>query len=197
MAIAGGGAAMLAARSNDKDRRGGRAADAVIAAGAGLGAREAAMGAGGWATKRGIERYRERKLRNPEAKAAYNRDWKAFQEREGFKQFGVRHPGDRIDMTNHDTQVRVGRRYPTSIPGGRAARALALKNSRQVSWGSKVAVPLAAASMALSGKRDDVGKALVPRMPRLGGGVARPAIRRSYVGTSPLGRKFTVRGTVR
>jgi hypothetical protein len=197
LAIAGGGAAMLAARSNDKDRSGGRAADAVIAAGAGLGAREAVMGAGGWATKRSIERYRERKLRNPEAKAAYNRDWKAFQEREGFKQFGVKHPGDRIDMTNHDTQVRVGRRYPTSIPGGRAARALAFKNSRQVSWGSKVAVPLTAASLMLSGKRDDVGKALIPRLPRLGGRIARPAIRRSYVGTSSRGRKFTVRGTVR
>jgi hypothetical protein len=49
----------------------------------------------------------------------------------------------------------------------------------------------------LSGKRDDVGKALIPRLPRLGGRIARPAIRRSYVGTSSRGRKFTVRGTVR
>jgi hypothetical protein len=196
LALAGGGAAMLAARGNDKERAGGKAGDAVIAAGAGLGAREAVMGAGGWATKRSIERYRERKLRNPEAKAAYNRDWKAFQEREGFKQFGVKHPGDRIDMTNHDTQVRVGRRYPTSIPGGRAARALAWKNSRQVSWGSKIGVPIAAASLALSSGQP-VEKALIPRLPRLGSRIARPSIRSSYVGTSARGRKFTVRGTVR
>lgn len=214
IALAGAGLAALKARGDKRERseepKGGRKVDAAAGAVAALGARDAAMGASGWGAKRGIEAYRERKLRDPEVKARYNRDWKAFQEKEGFKQFGQKHPGDKIDMTNHRNQVKVGMRYPTSIPGGRAARALAFKNSAPVSIGTRVGAPVVGALLAARGGKD-VEKALFPvrpshlrlrtpkmYLPKAAGSSARmKAPRVGHLRRLPGGSQVTVRGTTR
>jgi len=214
IALAGAGLAALKARGDKRERseepKGGRKVDAAAGAVAALGARDAAMGASGWGAKRGIEAYRERKLRDPEVKARYNQDWKAFQEKEGFKQFGQKHPGDKIDMTNHRNQVKVGMRYPTSIPGGRAARALAFKNSAPVSIGTRVGAPVVGALLAARGGKD-VEKALFPvrpshlrlrtpkmYLPEAAGSSARmKAPRVGHLRRLPGGSQVTVRGTTR
>jgi len=215
IALAGAGLAALKSRDDKRERReepkGGRKADAAIGAVAGLGARDAAMGVSGWGAKRGIEAYRERKLRDPEAKARYNQDWKAFQEREGFKQFGAKHPGDKLDMTNHRNQVKVGMRYPTSIPGGRAARLLALKNSAPVSIGTRVGAPVLGALVAANAGGKQVEKGLFPvrpshlrlrspkmYLPKAAGSSARmKAPRVGHLRRLPGGSQVTVRGTTR
>jgi len=214
IALAGAGLAALKVRGDKRERReepkGGRKADAAIGAVAALGARDAAMGASGWGAKRGIEAYRERKLRDPEVKARYNQDWRTFQEKEGFKQFGQKHPGDKIDMTNHRNQVKVGMRYPTSIPGGRAARALAFKNSAPVSIGTRVGAPVVGALLASRGGKD-VEKALFPvrpshlrlrtpkmYLPKAAGSSARTkAPRVGHLRRLSSGSQVTVRGTTR
>lgn len=202
--VAGAGLGLLAARAADRSRggspAGGDGVDIAAGALAGLGARDAVWGSGGWAAKRGIGAYRERAISrmDPAERAAVNQAWKDFQRAEGFKQFGRRLPGDRVDMTRHGTQVSVGRRYPLSIPGGRGMRALAWKNHWALSHGSRVAAPVAGAALVAHALRSSpVEKAmLAPRRVLAGGGFRRPSMRSSYVGVSRLGRKFTVRGSV-
>jgi hypothetical protein len=220
LAIGGAaGAAALKHRSNQrreepkKKQAGGVAGDVALGAATGVAARELGNRATDWGLKRGIQAYREQKLKDPETARRSNASWKKFQAQEGFTQFGVKHPGDRVDMTQHKTQIDVGSRYPKDIPGGQAQRILAGKHHPAIKHGTRYGVPLAAAAMALRSatKKEPVEKALFPvrpshlrlrtpkmYLPEAAGSSARmKAPRVGHLRRLPGGSQVTVRGTTR
>lgn len=208
-ALTGGGALALHGRNKARARgekpKGGVAADAAIGATVGWNAQNVANSAGGWALKRGTQAYREHKMKDPKVRATANREWSAFQRREGFKQFGEKHSSDRpgLDMRTPEAQVNVGRRYPTKIPGGRAMRALAWQNHPSVAIPMGVAGTAAGAAIAVrNARKHEVDKALltVPRINyarRIGAGLTTRRPRTSGIRRSPSGKISTFRGSVR
>lgn len=190
MAIAGGAEWL---RRRNKARRegkrvvGGPAVDMAIGTGIGATTGDLGMIAGGWSAKRSIERYRHKQMgytktdkktgvktrvkgklevENPKKWKEANAEWGRFQQREGFKQFGENHPGDRVDATKPSVQRDLVSRYPLKFPGGRAQRLLGIKNRNSVGFIVPVAGAAIAGSTALhqakknNKKRAAIGKAM-------------------------------------
>jgi hypothetical protein len=208
-ALTGGGLVALKHRSNQRKRgekpAGGVAADAAIGAATGWNAQNVANSAGGWALKRGTQAYREHKMKDPKVRATANREWSAFQRREGFKQFGEKHSSDRpgLDMRTPEAQVNVGRRYPTKIPGGRAMRALAWQNHPSVAVPMGVAATVAGGALAARhARKQPVDKAML-RIPkvnyarRIGAGLMTRRPRSGGIRRATSGKISTFRGSVR
>jgi len=144
----------LAAR-NAKSRREAVAKERSSAVDTGLGATagflsmDAASTAGGWSTKRLLQRHRNKNWN----KKVHDPVWNEFRRKEGFTQLGEKFPRDKVDARTPSAQNKIMRKYPLALPGGRGQRLLAWKNHPGVTAGYMTAGALGGVAAAHHARR--------------------------------------------